>query len=91
MSQLGVQFGLGETCNGFLKVCDTERRIRETLSLLDDVVAKGTLRKREALVLRGRLAFCDAFLFGRLGKMALRDITKHAMQFLLGSSDPFYT
>ena len=30
------------------------------------------------MVLRGRLAFCDAFVFGRLGKVALQEITKHA-------------
>ena len=78
VSALGVQFDLGETCKGVLKVCNTEKRIRETLGLLDDVMAKGTLQKREALVLRGRLAFCDAFIFGRLGKIALQDITKHA-------------
>ena len=41
-------------------------------------MSKGTLQKRDALALRGRLAFCDAFVFGRLGKIALQDITKHA-------------
>ena len=29
-------------------------------------------------MLRGRLAFCDAFILGRLGKIALQDITRHA-------------
>ena len=77
-SALGVQFDLNATCDGVLKVCNTEKRIRETLELLDGVMARGTLQKREALVLRGRLAFCDAFIFGRLGKIALQDITKHA-------------
>ena len=78
VSALGVQFDLNATCDGVLQVCNTEKRIRETLELLDGVMAKGTLQKREALVLRGRLAFCDAFIFGRLGKIALQDITKHA-------------
>lgn len=41
-------------------------------------MARGTLQTREALVLRGRRAFCDAFVFGRLGKLALQAITKHA-------------
>ena len=37
-----------------------------------------SLGKRDALVLRGRLAFCDAFIFGRLGKISLQAITQHA-------------
>ena len=78
VSALGVQFHITDTCNGVLNICNTEKRIRETLALLDEVMAKGTLQKREALTLRGRLAFCDAFVFGRLGKIALQDITKHA-------------
>jgi hypothetical protein len=52
---LGVQ--LGEAHNGILKVCNTEKRMRETIGLLDDFMARGTLLKREALVLRGRLRF----------------------------------
>ena len=28
--------------------------------------------------MRGRLAFCDAFIFGRVGKVALQEITRHA-------------
>ena len=52
---LGVQ--LGEAGNGILKVCNTEKRIRETIGLLDDFMARGTLLKREALVPRGRLRF----------------------------------
>ena len=34
--------------------------------------------KKEALFLRGKLAFCDAFILGRIGKLALQYITKHA-------------
>ena len=52
---LGVQ--VGEAHNGILKVCNTEKRMRETIGLLDDFMARGTLLKREALVLRGRLRF----------------------------------
>lgn len=48
------------------------------MALLEAVILRGTLQKKEALVLRGRLAFCDAFIFGRLGKIALQDIVRHA-------------
>eukprot|EP00435_Cladocopium_sp_Y103_P025107 s3819_g6.t1 len=75
---LGVQFDLSSCGDGTLKVCNTERRIRETVQLLDATMAEGVLQKKGALVLRGRLAFCDAFIFGRLGKIALQNITRHA-------------
>ena len=75
---LGVQFDLGSCKDGLLKVCNTEKRITETICLVDNVLSCGVLQKRDALVLRGRLAFCDAFIFGRLGKVALQEITRHA-------------
>ena len=75
---LGVKFDLSSSKDGLLRICNTEKRIAETVALLEAVISRGTLQKREALVLRGRLAFCDAFIFGRLGKIALQDIVRHA-------------
>ena len=75
---LGVQFDLASTGEGLLNICNTTKRIQETCELLDDIILEGKLEKRQALVLRGRLAFCDGFIFGRLGKIALQNITKHA-------------
>ena len=75
---LGVQFDLSSCKDGLLRVCNTEKRVKETITLLDEILTRGDLKKRDALVLRGRLAFCDAFIFGRLGKVALQEITRHA-------------
>eukprot|EP00435_Cladocopium_sp_Y103_P025622 s4854_g6.t1 len=75
---LGVQFDLSSCGDGILRVCNTEKRVRETIQLLEETMSAGRMQKREALVLRGRLAFCDAFIFGRLGKIALQNITRHA-------------
>ena len=75
---LGVQFDLSGCKDGLLRVRNTEKRVHETVCLLDNFLASGLMHKRDALVLRGRLAFCDAFVFGRLGKVALQEITKHA-------------
>ena len=75
---LGVQFDLSGCADGVLKVCNTEKRIKETTELLDQVLAACSLDKKSALTLRGRLAFCDSFIFGRLGKIALQNITRHA-------------
>ena len=74
VSALGVRFDLKSCNDGILRICNTEKRIAETVALLEAVILRGTLQKKEALVLRGRLAFCDAFIFGRLGKIALQDI-----------------
>ena len=75
---LGVQFDLSGCKDGLLRVCNTEKRVKETITLLDEILTRGDLKKRDALVLRGRLAICDAFIFGRLGKVALQEITRHA-------------
>ena len=78
VSALGVQFNLSDTPAGILHVCNTEKRIKDIIQLLDETLETGILPKKDALSLRGRLAFCDAFVFGRLGKVSLQDITKHA-------------
>ena len=75
---LGVKFDLSSCKDGLLNVCNTEKRVKETTTLLDEILALGALKKRDALVVRGRLAFCDAFIFGRLGKVALQELTRHA-------------
>jgi len=78
VSALGVQFNLSDTPSGILQVCNTEKRIKDIIQLLNETLEAGILPKKDALSLRGRLAFCDAFVFGRLGKVSLQDITKHA-------------
>ena len=74
----GVKFDLGSCKGGLLKVCNTEKRVKETTTLLDEILMLGALKKRDALVVRGRLAFCDALIFGRLGKVASQELTRHA-------------
>ena len=78
VSALGVRFDLSESGMGSLKVHNTEKKVEDTTLLLENVVQADKLAKKDALVLRGKLAFCDAFIFGRVGKLALQDITKHA-------------
>lgn len=75
VTALGVMFNL-TTLVGTLSMTNTEKRIAEVVASIDELLAKKTLPKKEALRLRGRLAFCDAF--GRLGKVALQSITQHA-------------
>ena len=87
VSVLGVIFNLARTVDGTLLartvdgtllVTNTEKRIAEVVQCIDDLLVKKALSKKDALRLRGRLAFCDAFVFGRLGRVALQSITQHA-------------
>lgn len=36
------------------------------------------MTKKDSLILRGRLGYCDAFIFGRIGKVAFQNIARHA-------------
>ena len=78
VAALGVVFLLDKSLQGILVVTNTDRRIREGVEFLERILQQRKLHKKDALVLRGRLSFCDAFIFGRLGKIALQNITKHA-------------
>ena len=77
VAALGVVFSLTETPRGIFEVRNTDRRISEVCAMLDDILESGTLTLKQAQVARGRLAFCDAYVFGRSGKSALQEITKH--------------
>ena len=49
-----------------------------TTKLIEDTLESRLLAKKGALALRGKLSFCDALVFGRLGRIALQEITHHA-------------
>ena len=61
-----------------MEVHNTDKRLSEAVAALDVILQSGKLSKKDALSLRGRLAFCDAFIFGRLGRVSLQNITHHA-------------
>lgn len=75
---LGVLFDLEGSSQGSIAVSNTERRLVEAIGLLKDILHSRKLAHKQALILRGRLAFCDAFIFGRTGKLALQVIMYHA-------------
>ncbi len=68
VAALGVVFNLDPTSDGRLEVRNTESRLNEAVESLDRIISAQRLSKKDALSLRGRLAFCDAFMFGRLGR-----------------------
>ena len=75
---LGVVFHLTDSVHGMINISNTDKRLTEILELLDETLERNTLTVKQAQVLRGRLAFSDAFIFGRAGKSALQEISRHA-------------
>ena len=78
VTALGVTFSLASSKNRIVTVGNTEKRILEVCPMIDSILERKTLSLKEAQVARGRLAFCDAFVFGKAGKSALQEITAHA-------------
>ena len=77
VSALGVVFSLDGTSLGNFTVSNAKRRLTEVCTMIDDTIWHGTLTLKQAQVARGRLASCDAYVFGRSGKSTLQEITKH--------------
>ena len=75
---LGVSFDLRESCNGVLKVQNTQKRIDELVGFLSNVMEQKRLDRHETLKLRGRLGFADGFLHGRLSALILKRLIDHA-------------
>eukprot|EP00439_Symbiodinium_sp_Y106_P004289 s12403_g1.t1 len=72
---LGVLFEIDQTDSGVLKVRNTEKRRKELTSSLKEFLAAGVMTQKEALQL---IKFAQAQFFGRLGRICLNEITKHA-------------
>ena len=77
---LGVRFLLDRTGEGVVQISNTERRTKEALELIGGILLEGKLSHKHALVVRGRLAFCNALIFRRTGRLALQMISNHAYQ-----------
>eukprot|EP00438_Fugacium_kawagutii_P010732 Skav213183 [mRNA] locus=scaffold11:233828:234958:- [translate_table: standard] len=63
---LGIQIDLAESHVGNFKLCNVESRVQDLVSAIDGILAKQTMSTSEMRVLRGRLIFAEAQIFGRL-------------------------
>lgn len=75
---LGVEFNFSKSGQRVLEVCNTQARVEELITILDNVLKSCRLSKQDALVLRGKLGFADSFLHGRLGLLVLKQLVEHA-------------
>ena len=67
---LGVSFDLTAAAKGAVTI--------ELCQTIGEILACKTLSKAAALRLRGRMQFCDSFVFGRSSKLCLQAVTQHA-------------
>eukprot|EP00435_Cladocopium_sp_Y103_P018570 s3790_g4.t1 len=77
---LGIQIDISNFELGYVEFSNTEKRKAELQDLVSHILDSGELSHADALKLRGRLQFADGQLFGRIGKLCLKEITSHAFQ-----------
>ena len=75
---LGVEIDLSHSKNGQALFGNTEKRVRETMAAIADILECSSLTKAGALQLRGRLGFCESQIFGRIGNLAMKSLVDHA-------------
>ncbi|CAE7590682.1 unnamed protein product, partial [Symbiodinium necroappetens] len=74
---LGVLFDLNDAHVGRVLIKNTPSRIDELCQLITQIVDSRTLSRAAAQRLRGRMQFCDGFLFGRASRLCLKAVTRH--------------
>ncbi len=80
VTTLGVVIDLEKTCKGELSLSNTEKRRADSIEMIEKVPADKHLDKKSAQVLRGKLAFAYAQIFGMSGKLALQYTSWHAFR-----------
>ena len=71
---LGVQIDLNESLLGKFSVCNVESRVSEMVTAIDAVLDRGTLSAAEMRILRGRLIFAEAQIYGRLSGLHMQNL-----------------
>ena len=74
---LGIRIILEGADNGLVQFTNTEKRSLELVDTIKAFLQKGKMTVLEAQKLRGRMQFMDGQLFGRLGKLCMREVTNH--------------
>ena len=72
---------LDECSQGLVKFTNTEKRANELIGTINTILQKGNMTLVEAQRLRGRMQFMDGQLFGRLGKLCMREVSNHTCEF----------
>ena len=73
---LGVQINLADAHLGAAVISNVESRVRELVCAIDGILTKGSLTTAEMRVLRGRLVFAEAQIFGRLTGIHMKQLSR---------------
>ena len=74
---LGVSFDLSASPRSVILVDNTEKRKGDLDALVSGALKEGTLQHKEALALKGKLAFAEAQVLGKAGQYALKALSNH--------------
>ena len=75
---LGIEVDCGNWIGGRVLFANTEKRVCELVATIESALKRGWLSRQEALVLRGRMQFAKAQMWGRSAKICLAAVTAHA-------------
>eukprot|EP00438_Fugacium_kawagutii_P023433 Skav223482 [mRNA] locus=scaffold643:15800:17638:+ [translate_table: standard] len=80
MSALGICIDFSKSLDGLVLFTNTEKRVCELVSTIQQFLCKGSMSVLESQRLRGRIRMqlADGQLFGRVGSLCMRALTKHA-------------
>lgn len=81
---LGVEIDCSNWKDGVVSFANTNKRVTELVDAISKLLVSGTMSTQEALVLRGRMQFAKAQIWGRASKLCLNAVTFHAYH---GGSD----
>ena len=74
---LGVSFDLAASPRSVILVDNTEKRKGDLDALVSGALKEGALQHKEALALKGKLAFAEAQVLGKAGQYALKALSNH--------------
>ena len=77
---LGVKLDLSEVRFGSAYVSNTDDRTSELVDELEQIIAVGTLRRKDAERLRGRMQFASGQIFGRSLRNKMKCLSRHIQQ-----------
>ena len=76
---LGIRILLDKSSAGLIHFSNTEKRSSELIETINNLLSKGSMTLVESQRLRGRMQFMDGQLFGRLGKLCMREVSNHSL------------
>ena len=77
---LGLVVDMSDLQSGYVSVSHTDERRRELLEKIDEVLKSGSLTRKEAERLKGRMVFFEGYTFGRVANDAIKQLGRHITQ-----------